>query len=120
DDAAAVLHLPGGVFLLGHQLCRCPHRCPARHPRRHSALPVRLCRQAGPLQMSVRTSSRPVVALTTLGAWLLAVIWVAPLLYSFWTAFHPPAYAARFGLLAPWTLDNFARVWEAAPFARYF
>ena len=70
--------------------------------------------------MSIRTSSRPAIALTTVGAWLLAVIWVSPLLYAFWTAFHPPAYAARFDLLAPWTLENFARVWDAAPFARYF
>ena len=41
-------------------------------------------------------------------------------LYAFWTAFHPAAYAARFDLLAPWTLENFERVWNAAPFARYF
>ena len=59
-------------------------------------------------------------ALTNVGAWLLAIIWVSPLLYAFWTAFHPAAYAARFDLLAPWTLDNFERVWQAAPFARYF
>lgn len=70
--------------------------------------------------MSVRTASRPTIALTTLGAWLLAFIWVSPLLYSFWTAFHPPAFAANFDLLAPWTLENFARVLDAAPFARYF
>lgn len=70
--------------------------------------------------MSVPTSSKPLIALTTVGAWLLAIIWVSPLLYAFWTAFHPPAYAARFDLLAPWTLENFERVWDAAPFARYF
>ncbi len=59
-------------------------------------------------------------ALVTAGGWFLALIWVLPLLYAFWTAFHPPAYAARFDLLAPWTLENFERVWQAAPFPRYF
>lgn len=57
--------------------------------------------------------------LTTLGAWLLALIWVAPLLYAIWTAFHPGAYAVRFDLTAPLTLENFAEAWAAAPFARY-
>lgn len=63
---------------------------------------------------------RPLFALVNLSAWLLALIWVAPLLYAAWTAFHPPAYAARFDLTAPLTLENFARAWDAAPFARYF
>jgi sn-glycerol 3-phosphate transport system permease protein len=48
-------------------------------------------------------------------------LWVLPLIYAVWTAFHPPEYAARFDVWnAPLTLDNFARAWEAAPFARYF
>jgi len=58
--------------------------------------------------------------LDTLAAWLLALLWVLPLVYTVWTAFHAPEYAARFKLAAPLTLDNFARAWEAAPFARYF
>jgi sn-glycerol 3-phosphate transport system permease protein len=58
--------------------------------------------------------------LVTCAGWLLAFLWVLPLLYAFWTAFHPPEYAARFDLLAPWTLENFERVWNAAPFLRYF
>ncbi len=58
--------------------------------------------------------------LDTLGAWLLALLWVLPLAYAFWTAFHPPEYATRLALDAPWTLDNFRRAWESAPFARYF
>ena len=53
-------------------------------------------------------------------ALLLAVIWLAPLLYAFWAAFHPPEYAIRFDLLAPLTLENFSEAWEQAPFARYF
>lgn len=56
----------------------------------------------------------------TAAAWTLAVLWAAPLLYAVWTAFHPSEYSARFDLLAPLTLDNFARAWDAAPFARYF
>jgi sn-glycerol 3-phosphate transport system permease protein len=58
--------------------------------------------------------------LDTLGAWLLAVLWVLSLAYAVWTAFHPGEYSTRFELLAPLTLDNFARAWAAAPFGRYF
>lgn len=58
--------------------------------------------------------------LETAGAWLLGLVWVAPLLYALWAAFHPTGYAARFELFAPLTLANFAAAWEAAPFARYF
>jgi sn-glycerol 3-phosphate transport system permease protein len=60
------------------------------------------------------------LALETAGAWLLALIWLLPLLYAFWTAFHPSAYATRFDLTAPLTLENFVAAWNAAPFARYF
>ena len=59
-------------------------------------------------------------ALDTVAAWLLALLWILPLLYAVWTAFHPPEYSTRFALFAPLTLDNFRRAWEAAPFARYF
>ena len=55
-----------------------------------------------------------------IGAWVLALLWILPLLYAVWTAFHPAEYATRFVLDAPLTLDNFVRAWEAAPFARYF
>lgn len=58
--------------------------------------------------------------LNTFGAWLLGILWFLPLLYALWTAFHPSAYAVRFELLAPLTLENFASAWAAAPFARYF
>ncbi len=56
----------------------------------------------------------------TVAAWLLALLWILPLVYAVWTAFHLPAYSTHFSLLAPLTLDNFARAWAAAPFARYF
>jgi sn-glycerol 3-phosphate transport system permease protein len=58
--------------------------------------------------------------LDTLAAWLLALLWILPLLYAVWTAFHPSEYSTRFALAAPLTLDNFRRAWDAAPFARYF
>ncbi len=58
--------------------------------------------------------------LDTLAAWLLALLWILPLLYAVWTAFHPPEFSTRFELGAPLTLENFRRAWEAAPFARYF
>jgi len=58
--------------------------------------------------------------LDTLGAWALGLLWILPLAYAMWAAFHPPAYATRFELFAPLTLDNFARAWQAAPFPRYF
>ncbi len=58
--------------------------------------------------------------LDTIAAWLLALLWILPLVYAVWTAFHPAEYSTRFDLFAPLTLDNFARAWAAAPFARYF
>jgi sn-glycerol 3-phosphate transport system permease protein len=58
--------------------------------------------------------------LETAGAWLLAVLWLLPLLFALWAAFHPPAYTTRFEPGAPLTLENFARAWSRAPFARYY
>ncbi len=58
--------------------------------------------------------------LESAGAWLLAVLWLLPLVYAVWTAFHPSEFSARFTLTAPLTLENFVTAWEAAPFARYF
>ena len=74
--------------------------------------------------MSLKNPSRLVYNdpgwIDTAAAWLLALLWVLPLVYAVWTAFHPPEFSTRFELLAPLTLDNFARAWAAAPFARYF
>jgi sn-glycerol 3-phosphate transport system permease protein len=58
--------------------------------------------------------------LNTAGAWMLGALWVLPLAYAVWSAVHPAAYAARFELLAPLTLENFRSAWAAAPFPRYF
>src|SRR3954454_19033626 len=53
-------------------------------------------------------------------AWILGLLWVLPLAYAVWTAFHPGEYSTRFVLSAPLTLENFVKAWNAAPFARYF
>lgn len=58
--------------------------------------------------------------LETIAAWMLGLLWVLPLAFAVWTAFHPSAYLTRFELFAPLTLKNFQDAWAAAPFARYF
>ncbi|CAN5472294.1 carbohydrate ABC transporter permease [soil metagenome] len=73
-----------------------------------------------PMRRVQRMTYNEPTVLDTLAAWLLGLLWVLPLLYTVWTAFHPAEYAARFELSAPLTLENFARAWDAAPFARYF
>lgn len=57
--------------------------------------------------------------LEALGAWLLALLWLAPILFAAWAAFHPAEYLTRFDLTAPLTLVNFERAFAAAPFAQY-
>jgi sn-glycerol 3-phosphate transport system permease protein len=58
--------------------------------------------------------------LETVAAWMLGIIWLLPLAFAIWTAFHPSAYVATFDLFAPLTLQNFVTAWNSAPFARYF
>jgi sn-glycerol 3-phosphate transport system permease protein len=58
--------------------------------------------------------------LESTSAGLLAIVWVLPLAYAVWAAFHPGEFTTHFTLLAPLTLKNFERAWVAAPFARYF
>ena len=57
--------------------------------------------------------------LETFAAWLLAILWIAPLLYALWAAFHPSEYAIHFDLFAPITLDNFREALSQAPFLQY-
>ena len=59
-------------------------------------------------------------SLNTFAAWCLAIIWLLPLLYAVWTAFHPSEFETRFDIFAPVTLQNFVQAWNEAPFARYF
>jgi sn-glycerol 3-phosphate transport system permease protein len=58
--------------------------------------------------------------LEMIAAWVLALLWLAPLAYALWSSIHPAAYATSFSLSAPLTLENFARAWNQAPFARYY
>jgi len=58
-------------------------------------------------------------AVEIVGAWLLAILWILPLLYAFWAAFHAGEYSTRFDLFAPLTLDNFREALDQAPFLRY-
>lgn len=70
--------------------------------------------------MSANHRTKSSLALTNVAAWFLAVLWIAPLFYAFWTAFHQYEYGTGFNLFASWTLDNFRRVLDGAPFPRYF
>jgi sn-glycerol 3-phosphate transport system permease protein len=80
--------------------------------------------------MTAETAARPTcraaflrlsaLRLDWLAAWLLGLLWVLPLAYAVWAAFHPPAYVTTFDPAAPLTLENFAEAWTYAPFARYF
>ena len=74
----------------------------------------------------MRGTAEGIVGAAPRGRWLehaaallLAGLWVLPLAYAVWAAFHPPEYATRFSLVAPFTLENFRRAWAVAPFARY-
>jgi sn-glycerol 3-phosphate transport system permease protein len=68
----------------------------------------------------VRMSERLKALSTMAAAWLLGLIWGLPLLYAIWAAVHPSAFSTSFDIAAPLTWENFARAWDAAPFARYF
>ena len=68
----------------------------------------------------MRVMNRQLPLLETAAAWLLAALWIAPLAYAFWAAFHPAAMATHFDLFGPLTLDNFRKAWTYAPFPRHF
>jgi len=51
---------------------------------------------------------------------LLALLWISPLLFAFWAAFHDVSDAVNFRLTAPLTLENFRTAWDGAPWLRYF
>jgi hypothetical protein len=61
----------------------------------------------------------PAMRLDTVGAWLLGVMWVLPLLWAVWSSIHPASAAASFDLFGRVTLRNFAAAWGMAPFDRY-
>ena len=51
---------------------------------------------------------------------LLAVVWISPLVFALWAAFHDVSDAVAFRLTAPLTFENFRTAWEGAPWLRYF
>ncbi len=63
---------------------------------------------------------RTLGTLDAVGAILLALIWIAPLVFAVWAAFHMPQGALSFDLSAPVTLENFRTAWAGAPWPRYF
>lgn len=71
------------------------------------------------MSAGIVNNRRYLTFLENVGAGLLAILWVSPLLYAFWAAFHPAEYATSFDLFAPLTLDNFASALEQAPLLRY-
>lgn len=68
----------------------------------------------------MRVLNQKIPVLETGAAWLLALLWLSPLAYAFWAAFHPAELATHFDPLAPLTLDNFRKAWTYAPFPRHF
>jgi sn-glycerol 3-phosphate transport system permease protein len=58
-------------------------------------------------------------AVETFAAWFIAILWISPLLYALWAAFHGSQYAIHFDLFAPLTLENFSQALDQAPFLRY-
>ena len=68
--------------------------------------------------MPIRRAHTP--SLDTIGAWLLAIVWIAPLLFAVWASVRAPVAALSFDLDAPFTLDNFRTAWAGAPWPRYF
>ncbi|GLQ76476.1 carbohydrate ABC transporter permease [Vibrio penaeicida] len=58
--------------------------------------------------------------LDSFGAILLAIVWISPLLFAFFAAFHTTSDAVNFNLFSSWTLENFRFAWEGAPWIQYF
>ncbi|GAB5439497.1 carbohydrate ABC transporter permease [Falsiruegeria mediterranea] len=51
---------------------------------------------------------------------VLAIVWISPLVFAAWAAFHDVSDAVNFRLMAPLTFDDFRTAWEGAPWLRYF
>jgi sn-glycerol 3-phosphate transport system permease protein len=52
-------------------------------------------------------------------AWVLGAVWVLPLLYMVWAAFHTGSDTIYLNLNSDWTWANFYQAWDMAPFIRY-
>lgn len=71
-------------------------------------------------QIDAQHIGKPKFRIGWIAAWILAGLWLLPLVYAFWAAIHPPEYVTRFSLFAPLTIENFTTALEYAPFGRYF
>jgi sn-glycerol 3-phosphate transport system permease protein len=58
--------------------------------------------------------------LQKISTYMLAILWILPLVYTFWAAFHSEAYSSNFTLFAPLSLQGFYDAWQQAPFLQYF
>ncbi|MDP2698674.1 carbohydrate ABC transporter permease [Thalassospira sp.] len=58
--------------------------------------------------------------LDTLGAWVLAIVWIAPLLFATWASFQAPGTAFALDPGGLMTFDNYRAVWTAVPWGTYF
>ncbi len=119
-----------GFQVLGHQLRRPADGHAAGPAGRRRGVAVRPAGPPGALPVSVTAAAPalPLARLTTgavgrwleiLGAWMLGVLWILPLLWAVWSAFHPASVLIAYKLFAPLTLHNFAAAWAAAPLGRY-
>ena len=69
----------------------------------------------------VASTSRPATSrslvlpsLDAIGAWVLALVWIAPLVFAVWAAFHTPRAALAFDISAPLTFANFVAAYNLA------
>lgn len=72
--------------------------------------------------MTAFLPARPIrwsAALDAAGAFLLAALWIAPLVFAAWASLRAPGEALDFSLSAPFTLDNYRAAWAAAPWPVY-
>src|SRR5207249_3642504 len=131
--AVALLHLRDWLPFLGLGLCRGPDHGAARGagsrcagavlvsgpqgalPVSHVHLPPGRPKEGAlPLGGKARSAkgAHPDAtgiarALETAGAWTLGLLWILPLAYAVWTAFHAAEYSTHFVPTAPLTLENF-------------
>lgn len=59
-------------------------------------------------------------SLEQFAALVLAAVWLSPMLFAFWAAFHSTSDAVSLNPAAPWTLENMRIAWAGAPWPRYF
>lgn len=51
---------------------------------------------------------------------VVSIVWLVPLIWMLWTAFRPKDAGMNSFWSWDWTLANFSKVWEGAPFAQYY